>query len=403
MVRRVTGLFKNAFGGLDRSIWLLALTQFINRVGTMVVFFLSVYLHDELGFDLGKVGIAMALFGAGSLLGTFIGGKLVDKIGYYPVMLSSLISGGIMFIVVGHLENFVVLCCGIFLMTATAEAFRPANMTAVSFYSNNENYTRAISLNRLAINLGFSFGPAIGGFLAAYNYQLIFWVDGTTCILAAAVVFFFLENKHHNKPVQKSDGPLEKGRSALNDRIFLWFLPITMLYAMSFFQFFSTMPLYYKEVEHLDESQIGWLMALNGFLVAAIEMVMIYKIQNRWSIYNFIALGAFLVFVSYLSLLFAGGYAWMFVITIVISFSEMFAMPFMNTFMNNRAHTARKGQYSSLYAMSWSAAQICTPLIATTMIAWQGYDGLWIVLGLVALIVFFGVLMIGKMVAGEPS
>jgi predicted MFS family arabinose efflux permease len=171
------------------------------------------------------------------------------------------------------------------------------------------------------------------------------------------------------------------------------------LYAIAFFQFFSTMPLYYKDVAHLSEIQIGWLMALNGLLVAVFEMLIIYKYEKRWSLYNFIALGAFLLIPSYLSLLFFGGYAWLFVLTVVISFSEMFAMPFMNTFMNNRAQQGKRGQYASLYIMAWSSSQILTPIIATQIIGAGGYDMLWVVLASFAALCMVSVLWLKSKVA----
>lgn len=357
----------------------------------MVVIFISVYLQQKLHFTLQKTGVIMAMVGAGSLLSVFVAGRLIDRIGYYPVMLWSLIAGGIMFIVLSKLNGYLSLCIGCFLLSLFSEAFRPANMAALSYYSLPENYTRTVSLNRLAINLGFSVGPAVGGFLAAYNYSLLFWVDGLTCLGAALIVFLFLENKRHDKMKKKESILSSKTSSPYRDKVYLWFLPLATLYTISFFQFFSTMPIYYKQVQHLTESQIGWIMALNGIIVAAIEMIMIYKIENKWSLYNFISLGAVLTVISYLALPFINGLTWIIILTVIISFSEMFALPFMNTFMNSRSDHSSKGQYASLYIMTWSVAQIGTPIIATQVIAGFGFNALWILLSFFALLVAIGI------------
>ncbi len=392
MLNDPISLIKKAYGGLEPAVWLLALTQFINRMGTMVIFSLAVYLNETLHFSKEDIGIMMALFGAGSFLGVYIGGRLVDIIGYYRVMWISLILGGLMFITVGFLRSFGELCIGLFVTTLLAEAFRPANMTAVSFYSKPENYTRSISINRLAINLGFSVGPMIGGFLSDISAQLIFWADGITCILAAGIVLSFLGKipvrnfeQHHRK------SPEGRALSPLRDKAFMIFLPLAVLYAVAFLQFFTTMPLYYREVEELTKSQIGLLMGLNGLLVAVIEMVMIYKIENRTSSYNFIAIGAALLIASYAALLLVHGWWWMAVLTIVISFSEMLAMPFMNTWVNSRSVDSNKGRYMAFYGMAWSAAQILTPIIATQVISSGGYQVLWMILAGFGLVVMFGI------------
>jgi predicted MFS family arabinose efflux permease len=384
-------LIKNAFGGLPHTVWLLSLAQLINRAGTMVIFFLSVYLKDELHFSLDQVGLIMAVFGLGTIGGVFVGGKLVDRVGYYPVMITSLFLGTIMFALVGYIRTYEVLLPAMFFLSFSSEAFRPANMAAISFYAGPEIYTRAVSLNRLAVNLGFSIGPAVGGFLSEKSFQNIFWADSISSLFAMIILLVFVKQarREMGEKSDVSEGVAE--RSPYKDKAFLFFLPLTMLYAVGFFQFFSTMPIYYTEVEHFSKSEIGWLMALNGLLVAMFEMVIIYKYQNVWSVYRFIAAGAALVVVSYISLLFCGGYAWMMVLTVVISFSEMLAMPFMNTYMNNRAAGGRRGQYSSLYIMAWSSSQILTPILATQIISAFNYTTLWLTMATFALLSMIGV------------
>lgn len=390
-------LIKNAFGGLPHTVWLLSLAQLINRAGTMVVFFLSVYLKDDLMFTLDQVGVIMALFGLGTIAGVFVGGKLVDRIGYYPVMITSLFLGTIMFALVGFIRSYEVLMVAMFLLSFCSEAFRPANMAAISFYADPEIYTRAVSLNRLAVNLGFSIGPAVGGFLSEKSFQNIFWADSISSFFAMIILLLFVKKSAREIGVKKEEGSADAMRSPYQDKAFLFFLPLTMLYAVSFFQFFSTMPIYYTEIEHFSKSEIGWLMALNGLLVALFEMVIIYKYQNTWSVYRFIAVGAAMVVVSYVSLLFGGGLGWMIVLTIVISFSEMLAMPFMNTFMNNRAAGGSRGQYSSLYIMAWSSSQILTPILATQIISGWGFNTLWGVMALFALLSTLGAVYLKKL------
>jgi predicted MFS family arabinose efflux permease len=405
MIKSTKHLIKGAYGGISREVWLLSLTQFINRSGTMVIFFLAVYLKDILQYNLDQVGIVMAMFGAGSLLGVFLGGKLVDKLGYYPIMLTSLLAGGVMFFVVSMIDHFLVLSIGMFFLSAMSEAFRPANMVAISHFSTSANYTRSISLYRLAMNLGFSIGPAIGGIVATYSYKWIFWMDGGTCIFAAVLLVLFIGNKKEAE-VEKAAEQEEKvettpTRSAYRDRAFLFFLPLTTLYAMSFFQFFSTMSIYYKNEAMLSEGQIGILLALNGLIVASVEMLMIYKIEKKGSVFNWIMLGAFLVLVSYVMLLFVTGMFWLIIITIIISFSEMFAMPFMNTFMNQRSVKSNKGQYASLYVMAWSVAQILIPIVSTQVIDHLNYAALWIIMGSISLVVMVGTKILKDIVARE--
>ena len=94
-----TGLrrYINNFKGFSREIWILAIITFINRAGTMVLPFLSKYLKENLHFTYGEVGWIMVSFGLGSMLGSWLGGKLTDKIGFYKIMIFSLFTSGILF------------------------------------------------------------------------------------------------------------------------------------------------------------------------------------------------------------------------------------------------------------------------------------------------------------------
>jgi predicted MFS family arabinose efflux permease len=81
MVKRTITSYHNSFKGLSIEIWWLSLITFINRAGTMVLPFLSLYLTKDLDMTLAQVGLIMSSFGVGSLLGSWLGGKLTDKFG----------------------------------------------------------------------------------------------------------------------------------------------------------------------------------------------------------------------------------------------------------------------------------------------------------------------------------
>jgi predicted MFS family arabinose efflux permease len=395
LARSVSG----AFSGLSRSMWLLALAQFINRSGSMVIFFLAVYLKDELMLDFVQVGTVMACYGAGALVGVYAGGRLTDRWGHYPVMIACLFGGCVFFVVASMTTGFVPLCIVLFLLSACGDGFRPAGMVAISHYSTPENYTRSVSLYRLAINLGFSIGPAIGGFLAAVNYQWLFWTDGATCLLAAAFVYFYLRADTRGSIVEsKEDEPGDTipERSPWRDKAYWVFLPMVTIYAIAFFQLFSTMSIYYKEHEGFNESQIGALLALNGLLVAAVEIILIYKIQRKGRLHHWIILGALLLTLSYVLILFLHGFLAFLFIIVLVSFSEMLVMPFTNTFMNNRSGKANRGQYASLYVMSWSASHIFTPLLATSVMNHWGYEPLWWLMIVFTLIVVLAMMLVER-------
>ena len=155
----------NTFKGLSKEVWWLSLITLINRAGTMVIPFLSLYLNKSLGFSLSEISWILPFWGLGSLVGTWLGGKLTDIVGYYKVMLVSLLFTGIFFFLLQYITTFEGFCAGIFLVMLVADIFRPAMFVALSAYSKPENKTRSVTLIRLAINLGLSAGTAVGGLI----------------------------------------------------------------------------------------------------------------------------------------------------------------------------------------------------------------------------------------------
>ncbi len=383
-----------AYRGISREMWLMALAMLINRSGSMVLLFMSVYLTKERHFSIAEAGVVLSLFGIGSLAGAFVGGKLVDRIGYYPILIWSLLLSGAMILVLGQMRSLPLIGLFTFLVTATGDMFRPANSASIAFYSTKEGYTQSIALNRLAMNLGFTVGPMLGGLLASHSYALLFWADGITCMLAALFIRLAIPRKEGQKAEQEHKNAAM--RSPYRDGPYLVFLFLCMLYALCFFQMLTALPLYYKNVYHFTEKPIGWLMAMNGLGVAVIEMFLIHSLRNRPGAFRFMALGSALLVLGYLVLPPFHGWWALILSMVMITFSEMFAMPFMGTFSMKRAAIQTMGEYMALYSMSWSVALIAAPLLGSQLITRWGYDGLWYTVSALGLLTLGGFALLGR-------
>lgn len=373
----------NTFRGLSKEVWWLALITLINRAGTMVIPFLSLYLKESLHFTLNDVGWILSAFGLGSVAGSWLGGKLTDKIGYYKVMMFSLFTTGLLFIGLQFLTTFTSLCIGIFVVMLVADAFRPAMFVALSSYSKPENKTRSVTLIRLAINLGFSAGPAVGGIIiTTMSYAGLFWIDGITCILAGFVLIKVLNPKTSKTLDEvKTENP----KSAYGDRAYLIFLGAMVLFGIVFLQYFSTMPLYYKNAHHLNEFNIGLLLGLNGFIIFIFEMPLIKWLENsRFTKSGLMLFGAILTGLSFLVLNLT---SWVGVIVIgmfLMTVGEMIAFPFSNAFAMQRAKKGNQGEYMALYSISFSIAHIFGHNAGMQMVDAIGFDNTWYVITLLA-------------------
>jgi predicted MFS family arabinose efflux permease len=374
------------YQGLSKEIWFMALTMLINRAGAMVVPFLSLYLTNFLEFSLENVGWIMSCYGFGSVAGVFIGGKLADKIGYYKVMYMSLLGTGLVFFAIQFITDFYSLCIGVFTLTIVADMFRPAVWVALDDYSGEDNRTRSVTLIRLAINLGFSMGPAIGGLLITYmSYQSLFWVDGLTCIIAGLVILRFLR--------QKSQVPKEHKQTSLpklspyKDGRYLIFWFAMFLIAFTFMQYFSTIPLYYSQRLGMDEDEIGLMLAMNGLLIFLLEMPIVHGLEKgKLESLKIVIGGSFLLLLSFL-VLNIGPYIGLAIIGIIfMTFGEMLGFPFSNSYALDRSKLGNQGSYMAMYSMAFSVAHILGPNIGMQFSAKFGFEDTWYLMAGICLI-----------------
>lgn len=384
MINATINLYKNAYSGLTRNIWLLSIVMLINRSGTMVLGYLTLYCV-HLGYTIRQGGWLVAIYGLGSIAGALIGGKLSDKWGFYKIQFGALFFGGVLFIVMGQMSSYPALCMSAFVLAMVNESFRPANATAIAHYSNTKNRTQSFSIVRLAINMGWGIGVGIGGLLASINYHLLFWVDGCTNMIAAIVLLFILPKvslEQQKKPREEAGGTVAisgQAMRAVKDKDFLFFLLFVTIFGICFFQVFTTVPVYFKEELHLNESFIGIIMAVNGIVIALFEMLIVYKLEGRRSYLYLITLGTVLMGIAFLflDLPLANSFLVGLIAVLILTISEMVAMPFMNSYYISRSSETTRGQYAGFYTMAWSIAQVVGSSAGAIVAAGIGFLNLW--------------------------
>jgi predicted MFS family arabinose efflux permease len=382
IIKNAFSLYKKAYGGLSSGTWWLSLVMLVNRMGTMVIPFMTIYLTQQFGVSIGKAGFVMSVFGLGAITGALIGGKLVDNIGYFYVQLAALAGGGVMFIVLGQMHSYNSICVTTFFLAMLNESFRPANTVAIAHYSKEENRTRSYSLNRLSINVGWAVGGALGGFLASINYHLLFWVDGVSNLAAAFLLYITLSPTRNSstEKIKKEKNVIVN--SAYKDRTYVTFILLTFIFAFCFFQMFTTIPVFFREKFNLSVFFIGVLMALNGVIISFFEMITVFTLEGKRPSLHFISGGMLLVAVSFLLLnmppmnaTFIGV-----LVMVFITFGEIFSMPFMNAWWIGRAQQNNRGQYAALYTVAWASAQAVGPFAGSLIAEYFSFKMLWYIL-----------------------
>ena len=391
MLQKIIGSYRVSFRGLSRETWLLSIVILVNRCGYMAVPFMSMYITQSMHRTIADAGLIMTLFGIGSVLGGMAGGYATDIWGFRPVQIISLIISGLLFILFGVISDFTALCALIVILSFFVEAFKPANSTAVAAYATPENLTRSYALNRLATNIGFGFGTAFGGILAAIDYSLLFWVDGSVYMLAGLLIMVLLPARklltRSSKPVTDEPG----GQSPWKDVMFVQFLLIVMMYMICFVLLFRLVPVYWKEEMHISESTIGIVIGMNGLVIALFEMLLIQNLGNRRPDSFYMMMGTVFCGLAFCMLLVPAVVPVVLAAAAMLFFTtgEMLALPYISTFVMSRPSQANRGKYSAAYSVSQSVAQIIAPGAGGFIAENWGYNVLWVSLVMLSFVCAF--------------
>jgi predicted MFS family arabinose efflux permease len=376
MFRALAATYREAFAGLPRPVWLISAATLVNRSGTMVLPFLILFLTQERGFTPTQAGQILAMYGIGGVLGSYLGGWLCDVISPRRVMEGSLLLTGIGFFFLGQLEARWAILLMMVVLSMVAEAFRPACSAALAAETGPDERVRALALNRLAINMGMSLGPAVGGFLAARDYSWLFRVDGLTCIAASAFLWLALRGVAESRPA-----PLVAGepadRSPWRDAPFLAAMGLLFLLACVTFQMASTYTLTLRDFYGFNEAKIGLVMAINTLVIVLFEMVLIHRLGKTDPL-RVMAVGSFLFCLGFGLLPFGQTMAYVAFTVLIWTIGEMLTLPVMAGVVANRAGERSRGRYMALFTIAFEGAFVIAPLAGTWIYQSYGTYVLWV-------------------------
>ncbi len=375
MLNRYLGNFKN----FPREIWILALITLVNRIGAVVVPFLSIYFKEELNLSYSQIGWIMVCFGIGSLVGTFISGKLSDVFGSYKVMVFSLFASGLVLLSLQFAKTFELLCITIFLLTAVADMYRPAMMVSLNDYVSSESRVRALSLLRMATNVGLVVGPVLGGILILNaEYNTLFIVDGLTSIISVCFFVIFVKEKKLLYKLEMSAIGQDK-MAPLKDFPFVMNWIIALITGYLYFQVFSIVPIYHKEAYNLTEFDSGMFLGFSGVIFILFELAVVNFVQkNKITDMVAIMIGLLLIGSSYL-LLFLVHEPWIFwAFMFLMSLGNMLTFAFASSFVMNRSHKNLEGVFMSTFQMSYGFAHVLSSKTGLAIIQNYDYNTNWI-------------------------
>lgn len=421
--------------GLPRGVWVLFFATLVNRAGTMALPFLVLYL-TRLGYPASQAGLMLTVYGVSALVTAPLAGRIADRFGSLVVMEASLLSSGLV-LMAFPVARGAWVAAAVALLAVTTESFRPANLSSISELVAPDRRKAAFALHRLAVNVGMSIGPALGGLLATVSFPALFRVDGATSVAAAVLlaVFFRRAGKRDAAAAVETGAANDAADAAANDALtttddvasettggaaagaakehgpltarevlkereakesgavgrepFLrrqfgafadprlaYFLAALLPLLLILFQNESVLALFLVRDLGMTEAGYGLMFTINTALIVLLE-VPLNSATAHWSHRRALSLGAFLFAVGFGAYGLASS-AWGVAACVVVwSFGEMIMLPASSAYVAEIAPARKRGEYMGLYTMSFSLAFATGPWIGTSVYERHGSRVVW--------------------------
>jgi MFS family permease len=419
---------------LPRQIHLLCLGTFVNRAGTFVVVFLTIYLTQQLHLDVGFATRTIGLYGLGTVLAAAIGGHLADLIGRRVVMLFALFGGGGILVALSFVTTPWLIMVLVPLFSVIGEMYRPACSAMIADLVPPLHRPAAFSLMIVSVNLGFAVGASVGGLIAKYDFHWLFWCDAATSaiygIIVAAAIGETLPRLMRRTTGRDDQSPPRQGvqtpdraadasrrpaaaaepdaasdaaapvplraavRQILTNQPFLRFLLGNFFIALVFLQATSTFPLY-LERRGFAPDDYGLVISLNGLLIVVLQIPLI-SLLNRFHRGSVVVLATVLNAIGFGLNAYASA-LWQFAVTTAVwTLGEMGLACYGAVIVSDFAPPALRARYMGAYGMSFSSAMmLAAPLGGAILSRPQlGPGALWyaaFLLSMIAALLYFSI------------
>jgi MFS family permease len=384
-------------GRFPRPVRLLLVGTLVNKLGTFIVPYLTLVLLRDFHMREGEAARLIFAYGFGSVVSILAGGVITDRFGRRRTLLVSLFGSGVLALAMGVAPSarfFVLLLVAFGFI---ADLYRPAASAIIGDLLPSPERASGFAGLRMAVNLGWASGTAIGGLLADWDWRLLFLGDGLTTLAYGVLVYFTIPETRPQGVVLSSApaSPPAAGSKAarpvpgrgptnpLRDGVFLATTATGFLFTFVFCCNLSIFPLTVTQSARYPAVVFGLLAAVNGVLVAFFEISITVRLKPFRRL-RLAALGCCLSALGFGVIGLVMHWAWFLLAVLVFTAGEIVASPQQMAFIADWAPPEARGRYLSLYQATWSVAFAVNPAITLPLHAALGERRFWGLMPLVA-------------------
>jgi MFS family permease len=348
------GRGRSFIGRLSPGVWFITITGFLNSAAFSISLpFIAIYLFDDRHISMTVVGLIILLGGVASAAVQLYAGALADRLGRRPLLIASVVAAGVFYLIMAFMVGLTapvwIIVVVYTLVRSALMMQRPAIQAMVVDLCPREKLVEANGVLRVGQNLGWAFGPAIGGYLlVSISYS---WLFGVAAFISLAIIFFVWSSIKETCHVIEEQITLAGIFAATRNRSFLIFVILCIILFLSMGQMGSTLSVFAVDRAHFTLEQYGSLLTLNGLIVVAFQYP-VARLIARLRHSTALVFGSLLYALGWSLMGFVGSYALAIASMSVLTMGEIIIAPTSLAVVGVHAPAGKRGRYQGFFGIS---------------------------------------------------
>ncbi|WP_064745734.1 MFS transporter [Paenibacillus sp. UNC451MF] len=354
-VKQASSAVRSVMQSFPRDALFFLTASFVNSTGKAVMWPLTtLYVHNVMGKSYGEAGLIVLYQALFSVLGEFVGGNLYYRIGPKAMISGSFTLSSLALFAIAFTDSWPIYIMLVCLLGFTNGISMPS-MNAYVGFRWKEHRRKLYNVMYVCNNFGLSIGAMVGGLIASISFKLTYMLTGSTTLLFAIFLFFFMKEsslqsigddaaipeKEERKGTVSARAEivqLNRGQLLRNIKLYLFISIGSMFFWLSFTQW-STGVAPYIEEQGMDLKFYSLLWTVNG-IVILVGQPFTSWIKRRFAqniVRQMLISALFSVSAFSFILFFHELYIYLIIGMILATLGEMMLLPAIPTFFSERS------------------------------------------------------------------
>jgi len=368
-----------------RTFWLIMLGMFIDNLGGALMFpFFGLYITYKYNVGMTEVGVMFSIMAISSLVGSLLGGALTDKFGRKVMILFGLVISAASTLLLAFAPSLDFIYLAGLIVGLFGNMAGPAHQAMITDILPEDKRIDGFGILRVIANLAVAIGPAIGGFVAARSYTMLFIIDVILSSITAIIILAFVPETKPETALQ-ADGQPQREQSlaetlggyfkVAKDRVFMVYILASIFMVLAYMQMNITLPVFLRDVHGLPESGYGLLLSMNASMVVLFQFWISRRIK-KFAPMKIMAWGMVIYAVGFSMYGYVSAF-WLFIVAmIIITIAEMLVSPTGQAVVAKLSPEDMRGRYMAVFGFSWTIPNAIGPLLAGVVM--DNYNPNWV-------------------------